>query len=191
MKRCNDITDWQPTHNPLIHFSPSEGVYTSSLSTTVLAQRSLFLLLNTDALMHPILSLVPSPLWAANQYDVGLIKGAEPFVIAPKSNRRPKPWQYPLNPEATRGIRPLFESLRKAGVIVPRSNSPVHIPILPVKEIRDKGQPDEGRVVRDLRAVNAAVHARAPLVSNPRILAQMSFLSFFLLRNSAPLRLSP
>lgn len=123
--------------------------------------------------------------------DVGLIKGAEPFVIAPKSNRRPKPWQYPLNPEATRGIRPLFESLRKAGVIVPCSNSPVHIPILPVKEIRDKGQPDEGRVVRDLRAINAAVHARAPLVSNPRILAQMSFLSFFLLRNSAPLRLSP
>lgn len=90
-------------------------------------------LLNTDTLMHPILSLVPSPLWAANQYDVGLIKGAEPFVITPKSNYRPKPWQYPLNPEATWGIRPLFESLPKASVIVPCSNSPVHIPILPVR----------------------------------------------------------
>lgn len=149
VKHCNDITDWQPTLNPLIHFSPSEGVYTSSLNTTAFAQRSFFLfshssplsvstLLNTDTLMHPILLLLPSPLWAANQYDVGLIKGSEPFVITPKYNYRPKPWQYPLNPEATRCIRPLFESLLKAGVIVPCSNSPVHIHILPVKKIRDK-----------------------------------------------------
>lgn len=79
VKHCNDITDWQPTLNPLIHFSPSEGVYTSSLNTTTLAQRSLFLLshssplsvstlLNIDTLMHPILLLVLSPLWAATRY---------------------------------------------------------------------------------------------------------------------------
>lgn len=68
----------------------------------------------------------------------------------------------------------------------PYSNSPVHIPILPVKKIRDKGQPDEGCVLEDLHAVNAAVHARAPLISSPySILAHMSFLLLLLLRNSA------
>lgn len=197
------VTDqWWDLGHFLIHFSPSEGVYTSSLNTTTRAQRSLFLyshssplsvstLLNTDTLMHPIHSLVPSPLWAANQYDVGLINGPEPFIITHKSNYRPKPWQYPLNPEAARCIRPLFEALLKAGVIVSCSNSPVHRPIQPVKKIRDKGQPDEGRIVQDLHAVNAEVHARAPLISNLySILAQMSFLMLLLLRTSAPLTLS-
>lgn len=197
------VTDqWWDLGHFLIHFSPSEAVYTSSLNTTTLAQRSLFLsshssplsvstLLNTDTLMHPIHSLVPSSLWAANQYDVGLINGPEPFIITPKSNYRPKPWQYPLNPEAARCIWPLFEALLKAGVIVPCSNSPVHIPIQPGKKIRDKGQHDEGRVVQDLRAVNAAVHAPAPLISNPYSLAQMTFLMILFVRTSSPLTLSP
>lgn len=136
-----------------------QRVFTQAHSTPLPLPSHLFLfshssplsvstLLNTDTLMHPLPSLVPSPLWVANQYNVGLIKGA------PKSNYRPKSCE--------------------------------------VKKTRDKGQSDEGRVVQDLCAVNAAVHACAPLISNPySILAQMSFLLFLLLRNSAPLRLSP
>ena len=37
----------------------------------------------------PELSQVSSCLWAKHKYDVGLIKGAEPVVITPKSLYRP------------------------------------------------------------------------------------------------------
>lgn len=65
------------------------------------------------------------------------------------------------------GITQVFESLLKAGVIVPCPDSPVRTPIFPVKKIRDKGQPDEWRFVQDLQAVNDAVQQRAPNVPNP------------------------
>lgn len=48
-------------------------------------------------------------------------------------------------------------------------------PIFPVKKVRDVGKPTEWRFVQDLKAVNAAVHARAPNAPNPyTILAQVS-----------------
>ncbi|KAL6475664.1 hypothetical protein MHYP_G00167040 [Metynnis hypsauchen] len=116
------------------------------------------------------LAEVPECLWARDKNDVGLIKGCAPVVIIPKSNYRPKQNQYPLRPEALEGIRPVFEALLEAGVVVPCPNSPVRTPIFPVK----KPGRDEWRFVQDLQAVNAAMQARAPEVPNPHtILSQI------------------
>ncbi|KAK1787656.1 hypothetical protein P4O66_016146, partial [Electrophorus voltai] len=116
------------------------------------------------------LKTVPAGLWAQGKNDVGLIKGCEPVHITPKSDYRPRQHQYPLKLEAVEGIRPVFQSLKQAGVIVPCPDSPVRTPIFPVK----KPGRDEWRFVQDLQAVNAAVHPRAPEVPNPHtILSQI------------------
>uniref|UniRef100_A0A8B9J4Y7 ribonuclease H n=1 Tax=Astyanax mexicanus TaxID=7994 RepID=A0A8B9J4Y7_ASTMX len=113
--------------------------------------------------LYPKLTEVPQTLWAKTKYDVGLIKNAEPVVITPKSSFRPRKAQYPLKPEALEGIKPVFHSLLKAGIIVPCNDSPVRTP-----------QPDDWRFVQDLQAVNAAVVQRAPDVPNPyTILSQI------------------
>ncbi len=98
---------------------------------------------------------------------MGLIKRCEPVVITPKYYYRPCQRQYPLKREAVLGIKPVFDSLLKEGVIIDCSDSPVRTPIFPVKKIRDKDQPTEWRFVQDLQAVNAAVRQRAPSVPNP------------------------
>lgn len=105
---------------------------------------------------------------------MGLIKGAQPIQITPKSDFCPNQPQYPLKPEAVEGIMPVFNSLLEAGVIVPCEDSPVRTPMFPVKKVRPPPQKDDWRFVQDLRAVNAAVHARAPNVPNPHtILSQI------------------
>ncbi|KAI2665523.1 hypothetical protein H4Q32_021838 [Labeo rohita] len=94
--------------------------------------------------------------------------------LAGRINAWPCQHQYPLKKEAIEGIRPVFESLLREGVIVPCNDSPVRTPIFPVKKIRDKGQPTEWRFVQDLQAVNAATRQRAPSVPNPyTILSQI------------------
>ncbi|XP_062421340.1 uncharacterized protein LOC119202433 isoform X3 [Pungitius pungitius] len=124
--------------------------------------------------ISPALASVPQTLWAAHKYDVGLINNCQPVVITPRSDFRPHKHQYPLRQEAIDGITPVFNSLLEAGVIVSCPDSPVRTPIFPVKKIRDAGKPTEWRFVQDLKAVNAAVHARAPNVPNPyTILAQI------------------
>lgn len=68
----------------------------------------------------------------------------------------------------------MFESLQKACVIVPCENSPVRMPIFPVKKIREAGQQTDWRFVQDLQAVNAAVQPQASNVPNPyTILSQV------------------
>ncbi len=117
---------------------------------------------------------MPSELWSRHKYDVGLIKNCEPDVFTPKSDYRPCQCQYPLKREEVLGIKPVFDSLLKEGIIVECSDSPVRTLIFPVKKIRDKGQPTEWCFVQDLQAVNAAVRQRAPLVPNPyTILSQI------------------
>uniref|UniRef100_A0A8C9Z436 ribonuclease H n=1 Tax=Sander lucioperca TaxID=283035 RepID=A0A8C9Z436_SANLU len=122
--------------------------------------------------VSPLLAEVPRHLWATHKYDVGLIKNCQPVVIMPRSNFRPQKHQYPLKQEAIDGIRPVFNSLLTAGVIIPCPDSPVRTPIFPVKKIRAKDLPTEWRFVQDLKAVNAAVHARAPNVPNPYTILQ-------------------
>ncbi|XP_034721067.1 uncharacterized protein LOC117939686 [Etheostoma cragini] len=184
---CDQLTDWTETVEGNVYTSPSTGAYRKLLSQRVTATRSVFqrkeaeththTFLNNSVIVSPsdispLLSRVPGHLWAAHKYDVGLIKNCQPVVITPRSDFRPKKHQYPLKQEAINGIRPVFNSLLKAGVIVPCPDSPVRTPIFPVKKIRDKGKPVEWRFVQDLKAVNAAVHARAPNVPNPYTILQ-------------------
>ncbi|XP_043089997.1 uncharacterized protein LOC122340438 [Puntigrus tetrazona] len=124
-------------------------------------------LTETEMESIPALREVPKTVWASSKYDVGLIKNCDPIQIIPKSDYRPCKPQYPLKREAIEGIKPVFEALKKAGVIVECENSPVRTPIFPVKKIRDADQPVEWRFVQDLQAVNDAVQTQAPIVPNP------------------------
>ncbi|XP_039979222.1 uncharacterized protein LOC120787590 [Xiphias gladius] len=155
-----------------MEYSAKEGVFRINLPDTVSVQRSVVLLeqekcvdqfMLAEADDIPELSEVPASLWASHKYDVGLIRGAEPLVVHPKSEYRPCLKQYPLKKEAIDGITPVFESLLKSVVIIP-CNSPVRTPIFPVKKVRGEGRPPEWRFVQDLKAVNAAVYQRAPEV---------------------------
>nr|XP_043874560.1 protein NYNRIN-like [Solea senegalensis] len=108
-------------------------------------------------------------------------KNCEPVIVTPKSDYRPKRVQYPLRPEAVDGIKPVFKSLLEAGVIIPCNDSPVCTPIFPVQKAREPPSLPEWRFVQDLKAVNAAVHARTPSVPNPyTLLSQVpSFAKWF------------
>ncbi len=184
MKKCVDTTDWCEISAGVKH-SESLGAFMSECKHEIEVERDVVPIdKNTKgnhcmadicaSELHPALADVPSELWAKHKHDVGLIKGCEPVVITPKSDYRPCQRQYPLKREAVLGIKPVFDSLLKEGVIVACSDSPVRTPIFPVKKIRDKGQPTEWRFVQDLQAVNAAVRQRAPLFPNPyTILSQI------------------
>ncbi|KAL0149321.1 hypothetical protein M9458_055359, partial [Cirrhinus mrigala] len=186
VKQCVDAGDWRETGPDLQH-SESLKAFMMTFKCEVEVERVVKPILHdqTDwenqcmvnagpSDIHPALAEVPSYVWAKHKYDVGLIKGCEPLVITPKSDYRPCQHQYPLKKEAIEGIRPVFESLLREGVIVLCSDSPVRTPIFPVKKIRDKGQPTEWRFVQDLQAVNAATRQRAPSVPNPyTILSQI------------------
>lgn len=174
MLSCQQVSDWQLQHDNTF-FSRSLQAYRKLVSRSTSALRSLYLVEPTSSTqmphmtcfsdvsqLPPELSSVPQSLWAAHKYDVGLITGAEPIQITPKSDFRPNQPQYPLKPEAVEGITPVFNSLLEAGVIVPCEDSPVRTPMFPVKKVRPPPQKDDWRFVQDLRAVNAAVHARAP-----------------------------
>ena len=81
--------------------------------------------------------------------------------------------QYPLKKEAAEGIKLVFDSLLRAGVIIPCNDFPYFFPgkkdpktNKQTKKKRDAGQPTEWRFVQDLKAVNQTVQARAPSVPN-------------------------
>lgn len=110
---------------------------------------------------------VPGRLWSQGPTDVGLVKGAKPVVVRPKTEYRPRIRQYPLKPDAMAGIEPVINDLIRAGVIVECAESPVNTPIFPVK----KAAPSTGwRMVQDLIAVNNAVIQRSPCVADPHTL---------------------
>lgn len=110
------------------------------------------------------LQAVPPTLWSKGASDVGLIKGAAPVQIRPKTEYRPCQKQYPLKPDAIEGIKPVIKDLIQTGVIVPCCDSPCNTPIFPVR----KAAPSVGwRMVQDLQAVNNAVIQRAPCVPDP------------------------
>ncbi len=96
---------------------------------------------------------VPMELWSQHDTDVGLVKSANPVRIALRSGAKvPKKMQYPLKPEAEKGIRKTIEGLVKAGVLI-ESTSYCNTPILPVA----KADKSKWRLVHDLRAVNEVV----------------------------------
>ncbi len=178
-------TDWAEKPNGQ-KYSENEGVFMEECEFEVAVQRIVTAVVETTMEKHehgsisatdinPALAEIPSKLWAKHKYDVGLIKGCEPVVITPKSDYRPCQSQCPLKKEALRGIKPVFESLLKEGVIISCHDSPVRTPIFPVKKITSNtGEPVTWRFVQDLQAVNSAVIARAARVPNPyTILSQI------------------
>ncbi|XP_049425162.1 uncharacterized protein LOC125884304 [Epinephelus fuscoguttatus] len=184
VRELNASPCWRTSTDPHIDFNDAMGVHRKKLGCVIEISRSLTV---TDKTVSeadwcmvksvadiPELQQVPAHLWAQSKYDVGLIKNCEPVIITPKSDYRPCRNQYPLRREAVEGIKPVFDALLKAGVIVPCPNSPVRTPIFPVRKIRPDGEPAEWRFVQDLQAVNAAVQARVPMVPNPHtILSQV------------------
>ncbi|XP_046904773.1 uncharacterized protein LOC124486931 isoform X2 [Hypomesus transpacificus] len=185
LDECLKVSDWVSTPDPNVSYSLTMNCFKKSFLADVPVVRHvqivkesvhlpLLTMTQSDLSPDPALDSVPKTLWATGKYDVGLIKNCEPVVITPKSDFRTCRKQYPLKPEALAGIRPVFESLLNAGVIVPCESSPVRSPLFPVKKIRDVGLPVEWRFVQDLQAVNAAVQPRAPHVPNPyTILSQV------------------
>uniref|UniRef100_A0A3B1IXH9 ribonuclease H n=1 Tax=Astyanax mexicanus TaxID=7994 RepID=A0A3B1IXH9_ASTMX len=176
--RVARANDWVDTDRPQVYYSASTKAWKCSFQYRLRAERTVELFGKSPQIQAAVLTqeeeleLAPLPpqLWAADKYDVGLIRDCEPVSITPKSAYRPRQAQYPLKPEAIEGIRPVFQALLKAKVIVPCPDSPVRTPIFPVK----KPGRDEWRFVQDLQAVNAAVQARAPEVPNPHtILSQI------------------
>ena len=169
---CLETTDWEVT-GEFSKYSPSLRVTAHQFSKSLTAVCSIHELLrdaqNCFHVSDSKLSAIPSQLWATSPYDVGLMIGATPLRVTPKSDYRPCKRQYPLHPAAEEGIGPVFNALLEAGVVVPCPNSPCNSPILPVKK------PDGSwRFVQDLRAINSAVQLRAPVVPNPTtILAQV------------------
>ncbi|XP_060797925.1 uncharacterized protein LOC132899889 isoform X2 [Neoarius graeffei] len=159
VKKCAaNGNEWSQTEDFSVLFCQRLGVYKQSHAMCVHVKRSVILATDdrdpgdpghsglfvsvstgiTPAEVHPKLAGVPNSVWAKGKHDVGLIKNAEPVVITPKSDFRPRQTQYPLKPEA-----------------------------ITVKKARKPSQPDEWRLVQDLQAVNAAVVPCAPDVPNP------------------------
>lgn len=110
---------------------------------------------------------VPEYLWSQGPADVGLIKGVVPIQVVPKSNFRPYQKQYPMKPEAIKGIMPTFEQLRQGGVIVPGDEAFCKTPVFPVK----KAAPStDWRMVTDLQGVNNSIIPQTPCVPDPHTL---------------------
>uniref|UniRef100_K7E0E8 Uncharacterized protein n=1 Tax=Monodelphis domestica TaxID=13616 RepID=K7E0E8_MONDO len=111
----------------------------------------------------PQLEEVPSSLWATDSSDIGRILSAPPIQVQlDPSKPLPRVPQYPLSREATEGIRPLIDNYLEAGILI-KCTSPCNSPILGVRKPGGRGW----RLVQDLRAVNACVIPRAPVVPNP------------------------
>lgn len=109
-----------------------------------------------------LLSEVPKNLWTNGKNDIGLIQDAAMVKIIPKGTFRPYQRQYPLKPEAEKGIEPVIRELIDKGVIVPCPDSPCNTPLFPVRKASG-----EWRLVQDLQAVNSAVIPRAPITPDP------------------------
>lgn len=81
--------------------------------------------------MEPFIAQIPSKFWSQGSDDVGLMKGASPLVVDPKSSYRPCKRQYSLKAEA---IEDFIQDLIKSGVIVPCPDSPCNTLLFPVKK---------------------------------------------------------
>ena len=87
---------------------------------------------------------------------------ASPVLITLKDPTSfPNQKQYPICPEAQRGLQPLISRFLLQGLLIPYS-SPCNTPILPVKKPNR-----EYRLVQDLRAINEAVVPLHPVIPNP------------------------
>ncbi len=168
---------WEATENHLI-FQSADKVYLKILcATPMLGVPRMVINTNIDPkvnehqtkqteLLKEMEKQVPMELWSQHDTDVRLVKSANPVRIALRSGAKvPKNMQYPLKPEAEKGIKKTIEGLVKAGVLI-ESASYCNTPILPVA----KADKSKWRLVHDLRAVNEVVEDWPAEVPNPHTL---------------------
>ncbi len=168
---------WEATENHLI-FQSADKVYLKILcATPMLGVPRMVINTNIDPkvnehqtkqteLLKEMEKQVPMELWSQHDTDVRLVKSANPVRIALRSGAKvPKKMQYPLKPEAEKGIKKTIEGLVKAGVLI-ESASYFNTPILPVA----KADKSKWRLVHDLRAVNEVVEDWPAEVPNPHTL---------------------
>ncbi len=105
------------TENPLI-FQSADKVYLKILCATPMLG-GLRMVINTKIdpkvnehqtkqteLLKEMEKQVPMELWSQHDTDVGLVKSANPIRIALRSGAKiPEKMQYPLKPEAEKGIK--------------------------------------------------------------------------------------
>ncbi|KAL2076907.1 hypothetical protein ACEWY4_027497 [Coilia grayii] len=121
----------------------------------------------TDIHKNQLLKQVPEQVWAAGDFDIGLVKSVNPLEFKLKSGAKlPYQKQYPLSPAATEGIKDTIQGLLQAGVIQEVSESRCNTPIFPVL----KADGVRWRMVQDLRPVNEAVEDWPADVPNPHTL---------------------
>ncbi len=177
MMRKAEKCKWEATENPLI-FQSVYKVYLKILcATPMLGVPRMVINTKIDPkvnehqtkqaeLLKEMEKQVPMELWSQHDTDVGLVKSANPVRIALRSEAKiPKKMQYPLKPEAEKGIKKTIEGLVKAGVLI-ESTSYCNTPILPVA----KADKSKWRLVHDLRAVNEVVEDWPAEVPNPHTL---------------------
>lgn len=86
-----------------------------------------------------LLSQVPACLWSQHANKVGQIQTAEPVkILLDPSKPLPRVPQYPLRPNAEKGIGPVINYLLQQNIIVPMISS-CNTPIFPInKKPREK-----------------------------------------------------
>lgn len=89
------------------------------------------------------------------------MRGATLGKVVTKNNHRPYKAQCPHSKEAEKGIIPIHQALVENGALIPCPHFPCNTHIWPVRK-----PSGEYRFVQDLRIVNDAVYARAPLLPN-------------------------
>ena len=72
--------------------------------------------------------------WSKGKNDIGLITTAKPVIIKSKTEYRPRVKQYPLKPDAERGVEPVIRDMLQAGIIKEAPECQCNTPIFPVKK---------------------------------------------------------
>jgi len=114
------------------------------------------------SLSLPLVEQNVNPRVWADGKSLGQAQNAVPVVVKLKDPHLfPHKKQYPLKPEVKEGLKPIIESLKEQGLLIP-CNSPCNTPILGIKESNGKW-----RLVQGLHVINKAVVPLHPVVPNP------------------------
>ncbi|KAI4888718.1 hypothetical protein NFI96_003920 [Prochilodus magdalenae] len=170
VKRALAQTDWVPTLISQVSFSKQTNTYRITLTaidTVTLEHRQISRHHGRERTDHPdaapMISSLPSTLWAQGPTDVGLV-ACTPVTFSLQTEQPIWVRQYPHKPQAEEGIKDTITGLLEKGVLEP-SVSLWNTPILPVEK-KDTGK---YRMVHDLRAINDILATPTVPVPNPYV----------------------
>ncbi|XP_056311200.1 uncharacterized protein LOC130222695 [Danio aesculapii] len=166
-KRLLTVTDWEPTDNTQLYYSPSADSYKvvrETLDLGTLEHKWISRCHGRDKSdgegAEELINSMPQELWSTGPTDVGYCDITP--VTFDISDGQPT-WvpQYRNRPEAVAGIKPTIEGLLSSGVLTPHQ-SQWNTPIFPVPK-----QGGKYRMVHDLREINSRVTTPIVAVPNP------------------------